>query len=170
MNQTTSAIAAAVPATTSAPSLGTAGLLQAGSGLVVIIGLIFLVAWIARRLGLQRHSKGHLLKVVGSTAVGRQERVVIVEVADTWLVLGVTAGQINTLHNLPAQTRQADATTAENTDKLSTASSAITSFGAAFSANFAQKLREATHRAAGKPGVPSSAQAIVASSFINKAD
>ncbi|WP_432727130.1 flagellar biosynthetic protein FliO [Variovorax sp. W6] len=84
-------------------AVGASGLLQAGFGMAVVVGLIFLCAWLARRFGLQRLGGGHLVKVVSSAAVGQRERVVVVEVADTWLVLGVTPSQVNTLHTLPAQ-------------------------------------------------------------------
>ena len=79
-----------------------AGLLQAGFGLAVVIGLIFLFAWVARRLGLQQSGSGRLLKVVSSAMVGQRERVVVVEIGGTWLVLGVAAGQVHALHTLPA--------------------------------------------------------------------
>jgi flagellar protein FliO/FliZ len=36
--------------------------------------------------------------------VGQRERVVVVEIGDDWLVLGVAAGQVRALHTLPAQT------------------------------------------------------------------
>ena len=84
-------------------AVGASGLLQAGFGMAMVVGLIFLCAWLARRFGLQRLGGGHLVKVVSSAAVGQRERVVVVEVADTWLVLGVTPHQVNTLHTLPAQ-------------------------------------------------------------------
>ena len=84
-------------------AVGASGLLQAGLGMAMVVGLIFLCAWLARRFGLQRLGGGHLVKVVSSAAVGQRERVVVVEVADTWLVLGVTPHQVNTLHTLPAQ-------------------------------------------------------------------
>ncbi|MDM0002145.1 flagellar biosynthetic protein FliO [Variovorax sp. J22P240] len=86
-----------------APVVGASGLLQAGLGMVVVLGLIFLCAWLARRFGLQRFGGGHVVKVVSSSNVGQRERVVVVEVGATWLVLGVTPTQINTLHTLPAQ-------------------------------------------------------------------
>lgn len=41
------------------------------------------------------------LKVSASTPLGPRERVVIVEVEDARLVLGVTASSINVLHTLP---------------------------------------------------------------------
>jgi len=86
-----------------APAVGASGLMQAGMGMVVVLGAIFLCAWLARRFGLQRFSGGHVVKVVSSSSVGQRERVVVVEVGATWLVLGVTPSQINTLHTLPAQ-------------------------------------------------------------------
>lgn len=87
-----------------APVVGASGLLQAGLGMLMVLGLIFACAWLARRFGLQRFGGGgQVVKVVSSSSVGQRERVVVVEVAGTWLVLGVTSSQINTLHSLPAQ-------------------------------------------------------------------
>lgn len=66
-----------------------------GSALGGILLLILFVAWLVRRLGFApqaRNSK--LLNVRASCQVGQRERVVIVEVDDTWLVLGVTAQQV----------------------------------------------------------------------------
>jgi flagellar protein FliO/FliZ len=86
-----------------APVVGASGMLQAGLGMLLVLGLIFLCAWLARRFGLQRFGGGQVVKVVSSASVGQRERVVVVEVAGTWLVLGVTSNQINALHTLPAQ-------------------------------------------------------------------
>jgi len=81
----------------------TPGLLQAALGMLLVLGLIFGLAGLARRFGLQRLGGSSVIKVVASSPVGTRERVVIVDVAGTWLVLGVTAAQVNTLHTLPAQ-------------------------------------------------------------------
>ncbi|MGS0743885.1 flagellar biosynthetic protein FliO [Glaciimonas sp. GG7] len=127
------------PATThtavQAPSWGTTGLLQVGFGLALIIGLIFLCTWIARRLGLQKLGNGRLVKVVASTNIGQRERVVVVEVGSTWLVLGVTSGQISSLHSMPAETLPV--TGMGNTGPIS---SPVVSSAAN---TFSQKLREA---------------------------
>jgi flagellar protein FliO/FliZ len=82
---------------------GATGMLQAGLGLALVLALIFLLAWAARRLGLQQPGSNRLLKVVASAMVGQRERVVVVEVGNTWLVLGVAAGQVRALHTLPAE-------------------------------------------------------------------
>lgn len=86
-----------------APAVGTSGLAQAALGMALVLGLIFACAWVARRFGLQRlGGGGNLVKVVSSASVGQRERVVVVEVGGTWLVLGVTPTQVNALHALPA--------------------------------------------------------------------
>lgn len=77
---------------------------------VVIVALIPLTLWLLKRSGLATGGLGataQLIKPVGALNIGPGQRLVTVEVGQgdhkTWLVLGVTAGQINTLHTLPAQ-------------------------------------------------------------------
>lgn len=108
MSQISPASSAATGTTsTSAPAQppsGTVLLSQVGSVLAGILLLILFVAWLVRKLGLAPHGKHpRLLKTIASCPLGQRERVVIVEVEQTWLVLGVTAQQITTLHTLPAQ-------------------------------------------------------------------
>lgn len=64
--------------------------------LVLILGGFIAVAWLARRY-LPGVGKQGVVKVVGATMVGPRERVVVVEVEDTWLLLGVGAGQVRLL-------------------------------------------------------------------------
>lgn len=85
-------------------SVGTSGLAAFGKmafALLVILAIIFLVAWLVRRVGPVAGGATQYLKVIAAKAVGTRERVVIVEVEGTWLVLGVTAGGISKLHELP---------------------------------------------------------------------
>ncbi len=84
------------------PASNTFGtLLQVVFGLAVVMGAIALTAWLARRYMPAMRGVGGLVKIVGGVMVGPKERVVVVEVGDTWLVLGVTAQQVNTLHMVP---------------------------------------------------------------------
>ncbi|AXF76116.1 flagellar biosynthetic protein FliO [Erwinia tracheiphila] len=88
------------------PVMSTASTLtQVSSVLAIIILLILICAWIAKRLGFtpKRGSSGHSLSVSASCQVGQRERVVIVDVEDTRLVLGVTSHNISLLHALPPQ-------------------------------------------------------------------
>lgn len=129
------AVLPTVPTAAAEPvrSFGAAGLLQAGLGLAVVLALIFLCAWAARRFGLQQVGGGRLLKVVSSAMVGQRERVVVVEIGGSWLVLGVAAGQVSALHTMPAQ-------------KLSE-SDATPSFGGLAGASaFSQRLAESLNK------------------------
>ncbi|WP_411859854.1 flagellar biosynthetic protein FliO [Cupriavidus pauculus] len=99
-----SSVAASPASHGAAPAISTGGsLAQAGLGLFGVIALILAIAWIARRTGLVRHTNGGgAMKVVGSLMLGARQRLVMVEVGDTWIVLGVSAGEIRPLHTMPA--------------------------------------------------------------------
>ncbi|RJT51827.1 flagellar biosynthetic protein FliO [Rahnella variigena] len=78
-------------------------LTQVSSVLGGILLLILFIGWVVKRAGFAPQSKNNkLLKVTASVQVGRSEKVVIVEVDNTWLVLGVTAQNITPLHTLSA--------------------------------------------------------------------
>jgi flagellar protein FliO/FliZ len=80
--------------------------------LVLILGGFVAVAWFARRYLPGMGAQG-AVKVVGTTAVGARERVVVVEVDHTWLLLGVGGGNVRLLHTLPKP--DSSKTTAERT-------------------------------------------------------
>jgi flagellar protein FliO/FliZ len=83
-------------------AVSTAGsLLQVFIGLVAVLLLIAATAWVAKRLGVARGGSSSLLHVVSSAAVGARERVVILEVGESWLVVGVAPGSVNALMTLP---------------------------------------------------------------------
>lgn len=75
---------------------------------VVVLALIPLALWLLKRSGmaggLRARPQHGLPQVVGTLAVGAQQRVVTVEVGEgasrRWLVLGVTPQQVNMLHTL----------------------------------------------------------------------
>lgn len=64
--------------------------------LLLILGGFIGVAWLVRRY-LPSVNKQGIVKVIAATMVGPKERVVVVEVDDTWLLLGVGAGQVRLL-------------------------------------------------------------------------
>ncbi len=88
---------------TLAPAAETAGTssgyFSVVASLLLILGGFVLVAWLVRRWMPQGAQAG-LVKVVGATSVGPRERVVVVEVDNTWLVLGVGGGQVRFLHTM----------------------------------------------------------------------
>lgn len=76
--------------------------LQMFLGLALILGLLYATLLFLKRFGAGAAGGANLLKVRGAAPVGPRERVVLVEVADKVLVLGVAPGQITTLHTLNA--------------------------------------------------------------------
>jgi flagellar protein FliO/FliZ len=70
--------------------------------LVLVVGLILGLAWLARRIpGLGGTGAGHPgLRIVGALALGPRDRLVVVDVGGTQLLLGVGAGGTRTLHTL----------------------------------------------------------------------
>ncbi len=89
------------PAAESAASAGS--LLQVLLGLVAVLAVMAAAAWVMKRLGVARAMAGTPVKVIGGVSVGGRERVVVVEVADQWIVVGVAPGSVNALSTLPRQ-------------------------------------------------------------------
>ena len=88
------------------PSWALAATDTAGSLLTVLLSLALIlggfvaVAWLVRRYMPGMGTQG-AVKVVGTTPVGPRERVVVVEVDGTWLLLGVGGGNVRLLHTQP---------------------------------------------------------------------
>ncbi|MDD2700494.1 MAG: flagellar biosynthetic protein FliO [Sideroxydans sp.] len=68
--------------------------------LFLVLAAVMAVAWFLKRLNHPHQSGLGALKVVSGIAVGQRERIVLVEVNDTWLVVGVAPGQVNALHTM----------------------------------------------------------------------
>ena len=72
-------------------------LLEVTFGLLMILALIGVIAWSVRRFGrLHIAAKGHL-KIIGGMHLGTRERLVLVQVGDKQLLIGVTPGRIDNL-------------------------------------------------------------------------
>lgn len=83
------------------PGVSSTAFVQAMLGLALIIALLFLFAYMARRLlGGKGFGQGGL-KLLGGVALGPKERIVLLEAGDQWLVIGIVPGQIRTLHTMP---------------------------------------------------------------------
>jgi flagellar protein FliO/FliZ len=84
------------------PDLG-ASALQMVFGLILVLGLLLGTLWLLKRLSQPRGQMAGLLRVIAGVAVGSRERVVILELGNSWLVLGVAPGQVTTLAEIPRQ-------------------------------------------------------------------
>ena len=87
--------------------VGMAALGKTAAALALVIAIILICTALLKRWSNIRTRHGVHLRIVGSTAVGNRERIVIVEVEDTWLVVGVGGGRITKLHERPAPEERA---------------------------------------------------------------
>lgn len=101
LNAVTPAIApSALKATSSGDMLWQ--LVQLLGSLALVIGLIFLVAWLFKRSGGWR-PQSQLINVLQRTSIGSKEQLVLVEVHNQQLLLGVASGSVNLLHSFSAE-------------------------------------------------------------------
>ncbi|TNB97957.1 MULTISPECIES: flagellar biosynthetic protein FliO [Pseudomonas] len=95
--------ATTVPAAT-APmvSSGVAGqLTQLVFGLLLVLGLIFFLAWLLRRVQQAGPAgKGQVIELIGSRALGPRDRLMLVQVGNEQILLGLSPGTITALHVL----------------------------------------------------------------------
>ncbi|MDP9689077.1 UNVERIFIED_ORG: flagellar protein FliO/FliZ [Pseudomonas mohnii] len=90
--------AAAAPAVNS----GVAGqLTQLVLGLLLVLGLIFFLAWLLRRVQQAGPAgKGQVIELIGSRALGPRDRLMLVQVGNEQILLGLSPGTITALHVL----------------------------------------------------------------------
>jgi len=109
------ACAAASPAATTAAAPGSLSgqLAQMVFGLLLVVGLIFFLAWLLRRMQGTAVKGGQVIEIVGSRAIGPRDRLLLVQVGKEQILIGHTPSSIEALHVLaepvevPATARQA---------------------------------------------------------------
>ncbi len=69
-------------------------------GLLLVIGLIFFLAWLVRRMQQVVPRGGQVIQLLASQSLGTRERLLLVEVGGEQILLGLTPGNITALHVL----------------------------------------------------------------------
>jgi flagellar protein FliO/FliZ len=95
-------VATAASAAAPAVSSGVAGqLTQLVFGLLLVLGLIFFLAWLLRRVQQAGPAgKGQVIELIGSRALGPRDRLMLVQVGNEQILLGLSPGTITALHVL----------------------------------------------------------------------
>jgi flagellar protein FliO/FliZ len=70
-------------------------------GLIAVIAMIVGLAWMARRVGVTRPQDNALIQVIGAASLGTRERVAVVQIQDSWIVVGVSPAGVTSLATLP---------------------------------------------------------------------
>ena len=68
--------------------------------LILVVLVIFFLAWAMRRMGGGGFRNNSVLKIIGGVSMGSRERIVLVQVGEQQLLLGVAPGRVQTLHVL----------------------------------------------------------------------
>lgn len=99
-----------------APSSGGSAvgqLTQLVLGLLLVLGLIFLLAWLLRRVQNAAPGSTQVIEIVGSRTLGPRDRLLLIQVGKEQILIGHSPGSIEALHVLaepvevPAGARQA---------------------------------------------------------------
>lgn len=93
-----STAADAGPTLPSTPGLGGGDFLNMGISMLFVIAVIVVLGWLYSRSRFVGGSSNDAINVVATRALGPKERLLIVEVADQQLLVGMTATAVQTLH------------------------------------------------------------------------
>jgi flagellar protein FliO/FliZ len=91
----------AAPAAMGAPAVNTgAELLRVVLSLIGVIVLILVAGWVTRRAQARVRPGGRRIRIVESLAVGMKEKVLLMEVGGTQILVGASPSGLRTLHVL----------------------------------------------------------------------
>jgi flagellar protein FliO/FliZ len=121
------------------------GILKMMIGLVIVLAVMAFITWgLKRVMPSVGGNKQSVVRVVGGVSVGSRERVVVLEIAGRWIVVGVAAGQINGLANLDAGSQLSENVIGTNLDINSQLNPNLSNFTQSFVPSFAQWLKKST--------------------------
>ena len=102
------AVAAEPAASMSSSGMGTQ-MTKLLFGLLLVVGLIFVLAWLLRRVQQINPRSNQAIKLISSHALGPRDRLVLVQVGREQVLLGLSAGRITPLHVLEEPVHLPDA-------------------------------------------------------------
>jgi flagellar protein FliO/FliZ len=80
--------------------MGVGNLIQLTLGMLAVLCLIVGIAWVLKRTGRFQMAAGRDLRVLGGLSMGTRERVVLLQVGEAQLLVGVTPTSVTPLHVL----------------------------------------------------------------------
>lgn len=75
-------------------------LLKLRGGLLLIVALIFLLAWLVKKFNLNQQSHNDLIKIIAGISIGTRDRIVLLQIGEEQILVGLTPGRIAKLHTL----------------------------------------------------------------------
>lgn len=90
----------AVEKTSAVDPVSSSYMLKLTAGLVLVVGLVFFLAWLVKKTQLVQGSNSGLIKIVSAISVGQRERIALIQVGEEQILVGLTPGRIDKLHKL----------------------------------------------------------------------
>ena len=107
-------------------------------GLAIVLTVMAAITWIIKRvLPNIANNQQTIARVVSTISVGSRERVVVLQVADRWIVVGVAPGRVNGIANLEAGSQHLS-------ENSAISSESAVKFGSPMANSFAQWLQKST--------------------------
>lgn len=69
-------------------------------GLILIVALIFALAWLLKKFNLNQQSHSGLIRIIAGLSIGTRDRIVLLQIGEEQILLGLTPGRIEKLHTL----------------------------------------------------------------------
>jgi flagellar protein FliO/FliZ len=95
---------------------GIGGLGEVTLALLVVLAVIFALAWVLKNVRGFGSRAGNALDVIAHVPLGQKERAVLLKVGSTQILLGVAPGRVNALYVLPEPLELPRATAAPAAD------------------------------------------------------
>jgi len=70
------------------------------SGMAIVIGAIIVILWLLKKLGRMTMTANNQIQVLGGVSLGAREKLVLVQIGEKQIVIGVAPGSVRTLHVL----------------------------------------------------------------------
>ena len=75
-------------------------LLKLTAGLVLVVVAIFVLAWLVKKFNLTQQSSHGLIRIIAGLSIGTRDRIVLLQVGEEQILVGLTPGRIAKLHTL----------------------------------------------------------------------
>jgi len=95
---------------------GPAYLVQVIGSLALVLACLFGLLWLMRRMGGVPAGDQQSLRVKSSMRVGSREKILLLEIGDSQLLVGVAPGNVRTLHVLPTDPQAGSGSAASGGD------------------------------------------------------
>lgn len=80
--------------------LSTPYLLKLTGGLLLVVVVILVLAWLVKRFNLNQQSQNGLIRIIAGLSIGTRDRIVLLQIGEEQILVGLTPGRIEKLHTM----------------------------------------------------------------------